>query len=108
MTTLSKTLLMVSVTGLVAGSIIDFGGFNLDPAWTVALPFGAIAYGLFLISFMMENKVAKFDEDEVKELQLIKDSYSAPAPKPKPAPEPIIIQFPSETFRRYKQQTTNS
>jgi hypothetical protein len=30
MTTLSKTLLAVSVTGLAAASIIDIGGFNLN------------------------------------------------------------------------------
>ena len=98
MTTLSKTLLAVSVTGLVAGSIINFGGFNLNPSWTVALPFGAISYGLFLISFMLEKEVAKFDADEEKELQLIKDSYAAPAPRQKPAAQPIIIQLPVEKF----------
>jgi hypothetical protein len=98
MTTLSKTLLAVTITGLVAGSIIDFGGFNLNPAWTVALPFGAIAYGMFLISFMLEKEVAKFDGDEAKELQLIKDIYAMPAPKPKPAAQPIIIQLPWEKF----------
>jgi hypothetical protein len=98
MTKLSKTLLAISVTGLVAGSIVDFGGFNLNPAWTVALPFGAIAYGLFLISFMLEKEVAKFDEDEAKELQLIQDRYPAHAPKQKPAARPIIIHLPSEKF----------
>jgi len=98
MTALSKTFLAASVTGFVAGSIIDFGGFNLNPVWTVALPFGAIAYGLFLISFMLEKEVAKFDEDESKRLQLIKGIHAAPAPKQKPAARPIIIQFPSEKF----------
>jgi hypothetical protein len=96
MTTSSKTLLAISVTGLVAGSVIDFGGFNLRPAWDVALPFGAIAYGLFLISFMLEKEVAKFDEDEAKELRLIQDSH--PAPRQKPAAGPIIIRLPSEKF----------
>jgi hypothetical protein len=98
MTTLSKTLLAVTITGLVAGSIIDFGGFNLNPAWTVALPFGAIAYGMFLISFMLEKEVAKFDADEAKELQLIKDIHAMPAPRQKPAIQPIIIPLPVEKF----------
>ena len=60
MTALSKTLLSVSVTGFVAGSIIDFGGFNLNPVVTVALPLGAVFFGLFLISFMLEKEMAKF------------------------------------------------
>ena len=98
MTTLSKALLAFTVTGLAAGGIINFGGFNLDPAWDVALPFGAISYGMFLISFMLEKETEKFDEDEAKELQLIKDSYPAPAPKQKSAAEPIILQFPAEKF----------
>jgi len=67
------------------GSIIDFGGFNLNPAWTVALPFGAAFYGLFLISFMLEKEVAKFDADEEKELKLIQESYAAPAHSLEPA-----------------------
>ena len=98
MTTLSKTLLAVTITGLVAGSIIDFGGFDLNPAWAAALPFGAVFYGLFLISFMLEKEVARFDEDEAKELQLIKDSYPAPVFMPEPAAEPIILQLPAEKF----------
>jgi hypothetical protein len=64
MTTLSRTILAASVTGLVAGGIIDYRGVHLDAAWAVVLPFGAIFYGMFLISFMMEKEVAKFDEDE--------------------------------------------
>jgi|SRR5476651_1887362 hypothetical protein len=98
MTRLSKTLLTVAVTGIGAGGILDFGGFKLNPAWTVVLPFGAIAYGMFLISFMLEKEVAKFDEDEAKELKLIQDSYAIPVPEAKPAVEPIIISFPTEKF----------
>ncbi|MGA2030310.1 MAG: hypothetical protein ABSG87_09595 [Verrucomicrobiota bacterium] len=98
MTTLSKSLLAVSVTGLVAGSVINFGGFNLNPAWTVALPFGAVFYGLFLISFMLEKEVAKFDEEEAEELRSIQASYVAPARKQKPVTQPIIIPLPSEKF----------
>ena len=96
MTTLSKTLLAVTITGLVAGSIIDFGGFNLNPAWAAALPFGAVFYGLFLISFMLEKEVAGFDVDEAKDLQFIKDGH--PVPVLKPAVAPVIIQLPWKKF----------
>jgi len=58
MTTLSKTFLAVSVTALVAESIIDFGGPNRNSAWAVLLPLGAVAYGLFLISFTLEKEAA--------------------------------------------------
>ncbi len=78
MTTISKTLLAVTVTGLVAGGILNFGGFNLNLAWAAVLPLGAIGYGIFLISFMLEKEAAKFDADEAKTLQLIK----APARRP--------------------------
>jgi len=71
MTTLSKTLLAASITGFVTGSVIDFGGLNLNPAWTVSLPVGAVTFGLFLISFMLEKEMAKFDEEEAMKLQLI-------------------------------------
>jgi hypothetical protein len=98
MTTLSKTLLSVTVTGLVAGSIIDFSRPNLNPSWDVVLPFGAIAFGLFMISFMLEKEVAKFNEDEAKELQLIKDRCSAPAISQQPAGQPLILQLPAEKF----------
>ena len=73
MTTISKTILAASVTGLVAGGIIDYSGFHLDAAWAAVLPLGAIFYGMFLISFMMEKEVAKFDEDEAKERLAIDD-----------------------------------
>ena len=83
----------VSVTGLVAGSIVDFGGFNMNPAWTVALPLGAVAYGLFLISYMLESEVAKFDEDEAKELQSIQDRFATPELKETSIIQPAIIQL---------------
>jgi hypothetical protein len=70
MTRLSKILLAVSVAGFVAGGIIDFGGFNLGPSWAVVLPLGAIAFGLFLIVFMLEKEMAGFDEEEAKKLRL--------------------------------------
>src|ERR1700691_5599088 len=72
MTTLTKTLLAISMMGFVGGSIIDFGGLNLNPAWTVALPFGAVFFGLSLISFMLEKEMAKFDEEEAKKFGLIR------------------------------------
>jgi hypothetical protein len=83
MTKLSKTLLAVSLTGFVAGGIIDFGGFKVNPAVTVALPLGAVFFGLSLISYMMEKEMAKFDEETAEKHQLAegKTAGSAPAGK---------------------------
>jgi hypothetical protein len=64
MTKLSKTLLAVAVMGFVAGGIFDFCGFNVNPACYVALPLGAVAFGMFIISLMMEKEMSKFDEEK--------------------------------------------
>jgi hypothetical protein len=98
MTTLSKTFLAISLTGFTAGSIIDFGGFNVIPALTVALPLGAVFFGLFLISFMLEKEMAKFDEEESMKLQLIQSNPVASAPKQKRATQPNIIQLKERTL----------
>jgi hypothetical protein len=97
MTMLSKTLLAVSATGFTAGSIIDFGGFSLNPSWTVALPLGAVCFGLFLISLMLEKEMAGFDAEQARKWELIKCNVVAPAPKRKPDAQPIITQFREKT-----------
>jgi hypothetical protein len=43
---------------------------------------------------MLEKEMAKFDLDEARELQLIKDSHATL----KPAVRPIVIPLPSEKF----------
>jgi hypothetical protein len=87
MKTLSKTLLVVSATGIAAGSIIDFGGFSVNPSVTVALPLGAVFLGLFMISFMMEKEMAGFDAEEAGKLQLIERGSAALPPARKNEPE---------------------
>ena len=93
MTTLSKILLAVSVTGFAAGAIIDFGGVSVMPQLTVALPLGAVFFGLFMIAFMMQKEMAKFDEEESKKLQLDRRDMAAPAPAQKAAMQPSGVQF---------------
>ena len=78
------------MTGFVAGSIIDFGELNLNPAWTMALPLGAIFFGLSLILFMLEIEMAKFDAEAAKKLQLIRCPPVAPAVKEKSFPNPSL------------------
>jgi hypothetical protein len=93
MTTLSKILLAVSVTGFAAGGFVDFGGFSVMPQLTVALPLGAVFFGLFMIAFMMQKEMAKFDEEESKKLQLNQRDTTAPVPAQKPAMQSSGVQF---------------
>lgn len=62
MTILSKILLAVAIVGLAGGVIID-SHIGANPTLAVVLPIGAIALGLFLIVFMMESEMAKFDQE---------------------------------------------
>jgi hypothetical protein len=73
MTKLAKTFVSASVAGLVAGGIIDFGGFNVVPALLLALPLGAVLFGLAMIAFMLEKEMAKFDAEEASKRQLSHD-----------------------------------
>lgn len=93
MKNLPKTFLALSVAGFLAGSIIDFGGFNLSPSWAVALPLGAVFFGLWLISLMLEKEMTQFDEEEMKKLQLIRQDTAELVPARKPAAHPTAIQF---------------
>ncbi len=70
--------------GFVAGGIVDFDGFNVIPAMTVALPLGAIFFGMFVIALMMEKEMAKFDDEAAGKLQLLKCDAATPARKNQP------------------------
>ena len=70
MTALSKTLVSLSAAGFAVGGIINLGGFSINPSWAVALPLGAVFFGLALVSFMMEKEMAKFDAEEASKRQL--------------------------------------
>jgi hypothetical protein len=66
MTNTTKTFLVISAIGFVAGGIVDFCGVAVNPVWTVALPTGAIFLGLFMISLVLEKEVAAFDAEEAR------------------------------------------
>jgi hypothetical protein len=69
MTTLTKSLALTAGLGLIGGAILDFGGFAVAPFCTVILPFGAVAFELFLISLMLEKVMAEFDAEEAQKAQ---------------------------------------
>ena len=100
MTTLSKTLLAASVAGFAAGGIIDFGGFSVIPELTAVLPVGAVFFGLFMISLMMEKEMAEFDEEEAGKLQLIRCDTDASVPSRKHEHEFVQTQTISKTAPR--------
>ena len=64
MTKIPKTFLAISLAAFSLGLVVTFGNFELSSYWTVALPFGAVCFALFQITFIMQNEAAKFDEDE--------------------------------------------
>src|SRR5437773_3102860 len=57
MTTTTKTLLAISLGGFALGAFTNV-------LWGIGTPIGAIFFGLFLISKLLEKEVAKFDEEQ--------------------------------------------
>lgn len=92
MTHLSKFLLTAAIAGLGGGSVIDFYYVKANPALAAVLPLGAIAFGLFLIVFMLEKEVAKYDEEQGRKMQLIKGN-TAPASFRPAAAAPITARL---------------
>jgi len=86
MTTLSRILLTVAITSLAAGSVIASLDTLASPMLAAVLPLGAIAFGMFLIVFMMEKEVAKYDEEQAGKAQRNQSDAAAPATGRKPVP----------------------
>jgi hypothetical protein len=105
MTTLPKILLTVAVTGLTGGIIIDHHGVGDYLFLAVVLPLGAVAFGLFLIVFMLEKEVAKYDEEQAPKLQLL-PCNTAPSPPRQKCP-PNQRSFNSRK-KHYENQTSQS
>jgi hypothetical protein len=67
---LPKFFLTVCLTAFAVAAVVGFINIKAHPPWAVALPAGAIFYGLFLSSYMLEDEVEKFDEEEAKKKRL--------------------------------------
>ena len=65
---MTKCLLALSISGLTLGLALNF--FKGSPATFVVLPAGAIFFGLFLISLMLEKESAAYDAEQRKLLDL--------------------------------------
>ena len=79
MTRIPKALLAVSLTAFAVGSVVTFGSSEIPVGWTVAMPVGAIFFGLFLLTFMLQKEVASFDEEERARLGLAERYAVRPA-----------------------------
>jgi len=79
MTKLPKAFLAVSLTAFAVGSVVTLGSPEIPVGWTVAMPVGAIFFGLFLVTFMLQKEVAEFDEGERARLKLAERHAARPA-----------------------------
>ena len=76
MTKLPKFFLTVSLAAFALG-FATVSGNNIAPAWAVAMPMGAIFLGWFLVAFMLQNEVARFDEETRLRSDLVKQHAPA-------------------------------
>jgi len=76
MTRIPKVLLAVSLTAFALGIVAVFGNPEIPVGWTVAMPLGAVGFGLFLVTFLLQKEVARFDEEDRARLELA-DRYGA-------------------------------
>ena len=58
-----KALLVTAVAGLVIGVVVMCRHAQVAPLWSLALPLGASFVGLFLISYLWRDELARFDSD---------------------------------------------
>ena len=69
MTKLPKFFLIISLASFALGAVVCLGDFNVHPSWAVALPTGAIFFGLFLNAYILQGEVAKYDREIAENLQ---------------------------------------
>lgn len=82
MTTLSKTLLIISAIGFAVGSVVAFGNIATNNVGLLmAMPLGAIAFGVFLISLMMEKEMKQFDHEVAERIQRAERYKTSQMPK---------------------------
>jgi hypothetical protein len=118
---LPKLLLTLAVPSLVMGAIVTFNDIEFAPTRTVALPVGAICVGLFAISWLMQNEVARFDEEERQKIESekrhessVSESGENHAPQPPPHPElsrtraRLVFTQQRRLFRRIRKKISRT
>lgn len=98
MNILSKTLLAIAVGGLTVGSIVAHYGDNASPvALAAVLPLGAVAFGLFLIVFMLQKEVALFDREQARKKPTPNGNTASTPKKSEACSQPTVVQLKEKT-----------
>jgi hypothetical protein len=85
MSRLTKSLLALAVGGFVVGLVSAISP-GIPVVWNVALPLGAVFFGLFLIARMLQSEMVRFDAEEQARLKLVPQTVpSAAATSSKPS-----------------------
>jgi hypothetical protein len=92
MTKLPGFFLAVSLTAFAVGAVVCFGNLNVHPSWAVAVPTGAIFFGMFLNAYMLQGEAVKFDEEAAKRGRL------AVSKEPQSVTSQIGEYFPTDVF----------
>ena len=61
---LPKICLAVSAVTFAIGSLMWTGCLNAPPTLTLVMPVSAIAFGMFMITLVLEKEMAGFDAEE--------------------------------------------
>jgi len=81
--TLTKFLLVLTIMGFALGLLFVTDVIKVGDAvgWYMTLPAGAIFFGLFLITLMLEKEVAAFDQEQQlrQAIELEHKTVNAPA-----------------------------
>ena len=63
MTKLPKFFLIVSLATFAVRTIVCLTNVNVHPSWMVALPLGAVFFGLFLNAYLLQARLLQLKGD---------------------------------------------
>lgn len=91
MTTLPKILSTIAAVGLTTGIFLDCHGVGNHPWLAGVLPLGAVAFGVSLVTYMLEKEMAKYDEEQAAKFQSA-HSPAVPAEMPRSNSRPVHLR----------------
>jgi len=81
MNRLSKWFLTGSIVLTAVGVLVSFKPVPLSAVWTISLPYGAILFGLFLISFVFQKEFADSRQGEQSDMHSSQQRKDPPSGK---------------------------